>query len=110
MTTRSATPCIVFIVTADMIHDVHQSVCSVSASETVMGAVVMAGCEVKSSFRDRGGGGDGDNGDGGDVTGGRKRRGRMKGGAATTTALSNVDDNVMGCHRRNKCVSGNSPA
>ncbi len=37
------------------------------------------------------GGGDVEDGDGGDITGGRKRRGRMKGGATITKALSNVD-------------------
>ncbi len=47
---------------------------------------------------DGGGGGDGGDGDGGVVTGGRKRRGKMKGGAVTMTALSNIDVNVTGHH------------
>ncbi len=56
------------------------------------------------------GGGDKDNGDGGEVTGGRKRRGRMKGGAATMTTLSNVNVDMMGCCGRDKRTSGYGPA
>ena len=57
------------------------------------------------------GGGDGDDGDGGDVTVGRKRRGRMKGGAvATTTALSNVDVNATGCRGKDERARVDGPA
>ncbi len=56
------------------------------------------------------GGGDGDDGDGGKVTGGKKRRGKMKGGAATMTALSDVDVNVTGRCRRDERARGNGPA
>ncbi len=70
----------------------------------------MAGCKVKFLFCDGGGGRDGDAGDKGNIMGGRIRRGRMKGGAATTTALSNFDVNVTGRSGRDECAMGDSPA
>jgi hypothetical protein len=55
-----------------MIHDVHQDVCPVSTSASIMGVVFAAGRKVKLLFHDGGGGGEGDDGDGGNVTGGKK--------------------------------------
>jgi hypothetical protein len=102
MTTRSAAPPVGFDVIADMICNVHQGACPVSASASVVGAVAAASHKVKLLFHDEGGGGDGDDGDRGNVMEGRKRRERMKGGSATMTASSNVDIDVTGCRGRDK--------
>jgi hypothetical protein len=50
MTTRSAAPRVGFDVIADMICNVHQGVCLVSASAYLTGAVAAAGDKVKSLF------------------------------------------------------------
>jgi hypothetical protein len=76
-----------------------------------MGATVLLddGHHNKNGY-DGAGGGDRDNGDGGNVTGGKKRRGRMKGGAKTMTDLSNFDVDVTGHCIRGKRGRGNGPA
>jgi hypothetical protein len=40
----------------------------------------------------------------------KKRRGRIKGGATTTTASSDVDFDVTGRRGRDECARGDGPA